>query len=106
MGDLLFIEYVERLSMSDCESMPAEVRDRLRSIPAVHELLSEWPVMKAAGDAGDTIVREAIDVELDAERAAIRSGAPASASSPWPSSGGATACRCRPCVPPSTRRAL
>ena len=54
MGDLLFIEYVERLSMSDCESMPAEVRDRLRSIPAVHELLSEWPVMKAAGDAGDT----------------------------------------------------
>ena len=77
MGDLLFIEYVERLSMSDCESMPAEVRDRLRSIPAVHELLSEWPVMKAAGDAGDTIVREAIDVELDAERAAIRSGAPA-----------------------------
>ena len=77
MGDLLFIEYVERLSMSDCESMPAEVRDRLRSIPAVHELLSEWPVMKAAGDAGDTIVREAIDVELDTERAAIRSGAPA-----------------------------
>ena len=52
VGDLLFIEYVERLSMSDCESMPAEVRDRLRSIPAVHELLVEWPVMKAAGDAG------------------------------------------------------
>lgn len=77
VGDLLFIEYVERLSMSDCESMPAEVRDRLRSIPAVHELLVEWPVMKAAGDAGDTIVREAIDVELDAERAAIRSGVPA-----------------------------
>ncbi len=76
-GDLLFIEYVERLSMSDCESMPAEVRDRLRSIPAVHELLVEWPVMKAAGDAGDTIAREAIDAELDAERAAIRSGAPA-----------------------------
>ena len=63
--------------MSDCESMPAEVRDRLRSIPAVHELLVEWPVMKAAGDAGDTIAREAIDAELDAERAAIRSGAPA-----------------------------
>lgn len=57
--------------------MPAEVRDRLRSIPAVHELLAEWPVMKAAGDAGDTIAREAIDAELDAERAAIRSGAPA-----------------------------
>ena len=76
-GDLLFIEHVERLSMSDCESMPAEVRDRLRSIPAVHELLAEWPVMKAAGDAGDTIVREAIDAELDAERTAIRSGAPA-----------------------------
>ena len=63
--------------MSDCESMSAEVRGRLRSIPAVHELLAEWPVMKAAGDAGDTMVREAIDAELDAERAAIRSGAPA-----------------------------
>ena len=76
-GDLLFIEHVERLPMSDCESMPAEVRDRLRSIPAVHELLAEWPVMKAAGDAGDTMVREAVAAELDAERAAIRSGAPA-----------------------------
>lgn len=76
-GDPLFIEHVERLSMSDCESMPAEVRDRLRSIPAVHELLAEWPVMKAAGDAGDMIVREAIDAELDAEREAIRSGVPA-----------------------------
>ena len=63
--------------MSDCESMSAEVRGRLRSIPAVHELLAEWPGMKAAGDAGDTMVREAIDAELDAERAAIRSGAPA-----------------------------
>lgn len=52
--------------MSDCESMPAEVRDRLRSIPAAHELLAEWPVMKAADDAGDMIVREA-----------IRSGTPA-----------------------------
>lgn len=76
-GDVLFIEHVERLSMGDCESMPVEVRDRLRSIPAVHELLAEWPVMKAAGDAGDTIVREAIDAELDAERVAIRSSAPA-----------------------------
>lgn len=63
--------------MSDCESTPAEVRDRLRSIPAAHELLAEWPVMKAAGDAGDMIVREAIDAELDAEREAIRSGNPA-----------------------------
>ncbi len=45
-GDPLFIEHVERLSMSDCESTPAEVRDRLRSIPAAHELLAEWPVMK------------------------------------------------------------
>ena len=76
-GDPHFIEHVERLSMSDCESMPAEVRDRLRSIPAAHELLAEWPVMKAAGDAGDMIVREAIDAELDAEREAIRSGTPA-----------------------------
>lgn len=76
-GDPLFIEHVERLSMSDCESTPAEVRDRLRSIPAAHELLAEWPVMKAAGDAGDMIVREAIDAELDAEREAIRSGTPA-----------------------------
>lgn len=76
-GDPLFIEHVERLSMSDCESMPAEVRDRLRSIPAAHELLAEWPVMKAAGDAGDMIVREAIDAELDAEREAIHSGTPA-----------------------------
>lgn len=57
-GDQLFIEHVERLFMSDCESMSAEVRGRLRSIPAVHELLAEWPVMKAAGDAGDTMVRE------------------------------------------------
>ena len=107
-GDPLFIEHVERLSMSDCESMPAEVRDRLRSIPAAHELLAEWPVMKAAGDAGDMIVREAIDAELDAEREAIRSGTPLgiSASSPWPSSSGATDCRCRPCALPSTRRAL
>lgn len=76
-GDPLFIEHVERLSMSDRESTPAEVRDRLRSIPAAHELLAEWPVMKAAGDAGDMIVREAIDAELDAEREAIRSGTPA-----------------------------
>lgn len=76
-GDPLFIEHVERLSMSDCESMPAEVRDRLRSIPAAHELLAEWPVMKAAGDAGDMIAYEAIDAELDAEREAIRSGTPA-----------------------------
>lgn len=76
-GDPLFIEHVERLSMSDCESTPAEVRDRLRSIPAAHELLAEWPVMKAAGDAGDMIVRETIDAELDAEREAIRSGTPA-----------------------------
>ena len=76
-GDLLFIEHVERLPMSDCESMPAEVRDRLRSIPAVHELLAEWPVMKPAGHAGATMVREAVAAELDAERAAIRSGAPA-----------------------------
>ena len=76
-GDPHFIEHVERLSMSDCESMPAEVRDRLRSIPAAHELLAEWPVMKAADDAGDMIVRETIDAELDAEREAIRSGASA-----------------------------
>ena len=39
-GDQLFIEHVERLFMSDCESMSAEVRGRLRSIPAVHELLA------------------------------------------------------------------
>ncbi|RGX81639.1 L-seryl-tRNA(Sec) selenium transferase [Collinsella sp. OF03-4AA] len=32
---------------------------------------------EAAGDAGDMIVREAIDAELDAEREAIRSGVPA-----------------------------
>ena len=32
--------------------------------PAHEAVAPEWPVMKAAGDAGDTMVREAIDAEL------------------------------------------
>ena len=60
--------------MSDTTSMSADVRAALRSIPAVNELLAEWPVIKAAGEVGDAMAHEAVRAELDAERAAIRAG--------------------------------
>lgn len=63
--------------MSDTETMGAEVRAALRAIPAVNELLSEWPVIKAAGEVGDAVALETVRAELDAERGAIRAGKPA-----------------------------
>lgn len=61
--------------MSDSQNMSDEVRARLRAIPSVNELLTEWPVVKAAGETCDAVVHAAVTAELDEERAAIRAGA-------------------------------
>lgn len=57
---------------SDCIS--AEVKARLRSLPSVNELLNEWPVIKAMGEAGDAIARAALNDELTEERRRIMHG--------------------------------
>ena len=92
--------------MSDSQNMSDEVRARLRAIPSVNELLTEWPVVKAAGETCDAVVHAAVTAELDEERAAIRAGAARALSASWPrpSSGVRIALRCRACVPPSTPR--
>ena len=61
--------------MSDSQNISDEVRARLRAIPSVNELLTEWPVVKAAGETCDAVVHAAVTAELDEERAAIRAGA-------------------------------
>ena len=61
--------------MSDSQNISDEVRARLRAIPSVNELLTEWPVVKAAGETCDAVVHAAVTAELDEERVAIRAGA-------------------------------
>lgn len=61
------------MESGDC--MTDEVKERLRSIPSVNELLAEWPVIKAAGEAGEVIARAALNEELDHERSLIMGGA-------------------------------
>ena len=61
--------------MSDSQNMSDEVRARLRAIPSVNELLTEWPVVKAVGETCDAVIHAAVTAELDEERAAIRAGA-------------------------------
>ena len=63
--------------MSDKQPLSDEVRAGLRAIPAVNDLLAEWPCVKAVGEVGDAVVHAAITAELEAERAAIRTGAAA-----------------------------
>ena len=60
--------------MADSQTMTDEVRRALRAIPAVNELLAEWPCIKAAGEVGEATVTAAVRGELDAERARIREG--------------------------------
>ena len=60
--------------MSDRQTMTDEVRSALRSIPAVNELLAEWPCVKAAGEVGEATATAAVRSELDVERALIREG--------------------------------
>ena len=94
--------------MSDSQKMSDEVRAHLRAIPSVNELLTEWPVVKAAGETCDAVVHAAVTAELDEERAAIRAGAAPRSKRELarPSSGAPTVLRCRACAPPSTPRVL
>lgn len=61
--------------MESGDRMTDEVKERLRSIPPVNDLLAEWPVIKAAGEAGDAIARAALNDELAHERSRIMGGA-------------------------------
>ena len=61
--------------MADRETMTDEVRSALRGIPAVNELMAEWPCVKAVGEVGEATATAAVRAELDAERASIREGA-------------------------------
>ena len=61
--------------MTDRQTMTGEVRAALRGIPAVNELMAEWPCVKAAGEVGEATATAAVRAELDAERASIREGA-------------------------------
>ena len=54
--------------MSDSQNISDEVRARLRAIPSVNELLTEWPVVKAAGETCDAVVHAAVTAELSAEK--------------------------------------
>lgn len=60
--------------MSDSKTMTDEVRAALRAIPAVNELLAEWPCIKAASEVGEATVTAAVRAELDDERERIRAG--------------------------------
>ena len=60
--------------MADKDHLSVEVKTRLRSIPSVNELMAEWPVIKAMGEAGETVARCALNDELDRERSRILHG--------------------------------
>ena len=61
--------------MSVKQPMSDEVRARLRAIPAVNDLMAEWPCVKVSGEVGESTATAAVRLELDAERVGIRAGA-------------------------------